>query len=57
MPTRVGLPHLGQTSMTLSGTHGNLLMDDAALLTLLPGLGVAGCNIDAFDNDLVHLPA
>ena len=53
MPTRVALPHLGQTSMTLSARMGISLWMMPPCLALLPGLGVASCNIDAFDNDLV----
>ena len=54
MPTRVRFAALGANQHDLvRHASGISLLDDAALLALLPGLGVAGCNIDALDDHLV----
>ena len=48
-----GLAALGADQHDLGDIHGDLSADDTGLFTLLAGLHMAGCHVDAFHNDLL----
>src|SRR5699024_8924508 len=50
-----GLVALGADALHLAGVDGGFLLDDAALIALLAGLGVAGDHVDLLHDDLALL--
>ena len=47
-----GLFTLGADTHDLAGVDGAFLLDDAAFIAHLAGLGVTGADVDALDDDL-----